>query len=655
MRVLILAPGVDTNGTAARIAAAFRRWRPELDVSAVAGRRTPADHPTDLDWFEPHVAELYAAADLVQFQNSLGAYRRLDLDRAKPIVLAHHGVFLRTEPERATALAQAIGAVQTVSTVDLLADAPGSSWVASPYDLEYLASIRRAAGGRDPSRLRVALAPTSRALKGTAFVLGVLEGLAAELPLEVDLIEGVPWAECLTRKAAADLVVDQLALGYGGNAVEAWAMGLPVVAGFADPADAARGVELWGELPFENTGPAELEAELRRLLGSADARAEAAGRGLAHVRAWHDERVVVERLAELWRGVPASAGSGAVAGWTPPPVRPYVGAIPRLVPARHMTGSIPAGAVPLMRSRRGRAGYKGSPPVYDPEHPGLAFVGGASINRGADRTVGELAKEGGPSAQLEPSPGAPGDASAVAAGSGSGLWFVTPAWRRFELSAVCFEQRARVIARLGELGLEAHCVVVADDANLELAQAAGFATVERDNAWLGRRFNDGIEFAGRAGADWIVPIGSDSWILPDYFLPLPAAGLTLTSQLYAVVAAERLAELRVRTRSGAGPYVFPRAVLEPSGFRPARDQISRGVDHSTLAGIRPAARFVARELSPLQYVGFRGVPHLTPYGTLVAAWGRRELEDPWPELVAAGYDRDLVDRARLALGAAIAA
>ena len=99
------------------------------------------------------------------------------------------------------------------------------------------------------------------------------------------------------------------------------------------------------------------------------------------------------------------------------------------------------------------------------------------------------------------------------------VWFVTPAWRRFALSAVCFEQRRRVIDELAAHGIEAHCVVVADDRNLALAREAGFETVKRDNRWLGSRFNDGIEYAGLHGAEWIVPIGSDSWIDPAYFLP----------------------------------------------------------------------------------------------------------------------------------------
>ena len=44
------------------------------------------------------------------------------------------------------------------------------------------------------------------------------------------------------------------------------------------------------------------------------------------------------------------------------------------------------------------------------------------------------------------------------------LWFVTPAWKREELTAVCLDQRLDVIRYLGTHGLEARCVVVAGPA-----------------------------------------------------------------------------------------------------------------------------------------------------------------------------------------------
>jgi hypothetical protein len=227
------------------------------------------------------------------------------------------------------------------------------------------------------------------------------------------------------------------------------------------------------------------------------------------------------------------------------------------------------------------------------------------------------------------------------------VWFVIPAWRRVELSAVCFEQFAGVIGTLRAAGVEAEAVVIADDENLDVARALGFATLERDNSGLGRKFNDGQEYAGNHGADWIVPIGSDSFVDPAYFLPLPPVEVTRTSGMYAMVTARRMAELKVGW-IGAGPRMYHRSRLEPTGFRPAPDKLMRTIDSHTVRAIVKSTGPLTwewRDLHPLQYIGFRYPPYITGYGSLVRTWGVRERVNPWDRL-AAVYPPDLVKRVR---------
>ena len=230
------------------------------------------------------------------------------------------------------------------------------------------------------------------------------------------------------------------------------------------------------------------------------------------------------------------------------------------------------------------------------------------------------------------------------------LYFVTPAWQRFELTAVCLQQRQRVIDDLAQHGIEAHQVVVADDENLDIARSMGMHTVEQNNDGLGRRWNDGNVYAAEHGAEWFVPIGSDSWIDPAYFYDLPRPKYTRTSGLYAVVA-DKLLECNVTSkRLPAGPYVFHRSTLEPSGFRPTEEANSKHTDHSTLAGLG-RIRWEHKDLHPLQYVGFRQEPMMTSYASLKRRWGVREHDDPWHEL-AQHYPLDLVEKARAVLSSA---
>jgi hypothetical protein len=227
------------------------------------------------------------------------------------------------------------------------------------------------------------------------------------------------------------------------------------------------------------------------------------------------------------------------------------------------------------------------------------------------------------------------------------LWFVTPAWKRYEVSALCFEQRRWVIDRLAESGIEAHCVVIADDANLEIARSFGFDTVEQNNDWLGRRFNDGIEYAARHGAEWIVPIGSDSWIAPAYLDPLPAPEVTRTATRYALATRTALAELEV-LGNGVGPYMIHRKRL-PRNKRPADDHLSRGIDGSTLAGLK-GVEWEVRDLHPLQYVALRSnEPQLNPYKHLVKRFGVREQRGGRWDRLARLYPPDLVERTRILL------
>lgn len=228
------------------------------------------------------------------------------------------------------------------------------------------------------------------------------------------------------------------------------------------------------------------------------------------------------------------------------------------------------------------------------------------------------------------------------------LWFVTPAWQRYELSAVCYDQRRHVIDTLAEYGISAKCVVVADDGNLDLALDRGFEVVAQNNEWLGRKFNDGIEYAFRHGASRVIPIGSDSWIDPAYFLPLPTRQFTRTSSLYCVVTADRLGEVRVTDTNGVGPYIFDRQAMRPSKYRPAKDFIKHGVDGSTIRGIRYRLRWQRHDMHPFQYVGFRGFPSLNTYDGLMGRWGVAQHMDPWAVL-ARHYPLDLVERAQAAL------
>lgn len=308
MKVFVYSTGQDTNGNGMRIKQGFDRQQPDVQVDTVSMRQSWIGYPEQYTGSKAKrrkvATDLYDAADIVHLFNSLDGWQTLDMRdgrrRCKPIVLHHHGTNFRNDHANVARGAENIGAVQIASTLDLVLLEPNVQWLPAIYNIDELREIRERE--YQPDRpFRIAHAPTNRAVKGTEAVLAAVKELRGEI--EFDLIERTRWSECLKRIARADLVVDQLTLGTGSLAVEAWAMGIPVVAGVADPVVRAEMLKRWKKLPFVEADARSLSKVLRRLLGSADARAEAAERGNAHAIRWHGEPNVVAQLMEIYSSI----------------------------------------------------------------------------------------------------------------------------------------------------------------------------------------------------------------------------------------------------------------------------------------------------------------------------------------------------------------
>lgn len=81
------------------------------------------------------------------------------------------------------------------------------------------------------NKIRIGHSPTTRASKGSAGILRVLDEFKDRI--DVDLIEGVPYEECVARRAQCHIFIDQMnpAIGgYGASAVEGLASGCAVLA-----------------------------------------------------------------------------------------------------------------------------------------------------------------------------------------------------------------------------------------------------------------------------------------------------------------------------------------------------------------------------------------------------------------------------------------
>ena len=149
------------------------------------------------------------------------------------------------------------------------------------------------------ARPRVLHAPSHRGVKGTRFLLEAAERLRREgVPFDLELIENLPHAEATQRYRDADIVVDQLLAGwYGGFAVEAMALGKPVIAYLRESDLHVLPREMREELPVIDATPATIYDALKEWLTVRRHALPERGRAArAYVERWHDARTIARRL-----------------------------------------------------------------------------------------------------------------------------------------------------------------------------------------------------------------------------------------------------------------------------------------------------------------------------------------------------------------------
>ncbi len=241
--------------------------------------------------------------DLYQFDGGLDFFRdgwtaRALKKRRKRISVLYTGSDLRTrgiiEP-----LHMRADAHFTVELDHLLLDA-GLNFVPFPFETEKYAWKP----AREKSEvIRIGHAPTNRKAKGTEVILDILGEVAAVRGIEVVLIENLPHAQAIEAKASCDIFIDQIGdLGYGINALEALALGVPTCTGLA------RGFhEKFADHPFVEVDAGTLYEQVIRLIDDASWRTRLSEQGRKWVEKWHDSREVVRKMHHVLDGRKAVA------------------------------------------------------------------------------------------------------------------------------------------------------------------------------------------------------------------------------------------------------------------------------------------------------------------------------------------------------------
>lgn len=158
---------------------------------------------------------------------------------------------------------------------------------------------------RDGEPFRILHAPTDERIKGTAHVVEAVRRVGEVYPeVELVLMQGIPHSEVRSVYESADLVIDQLLVGwYGGFAVESMALGKPVVSYLREEDLEFVPQPMRDEIPVVNASPDTLYDVLLELIASRERLRELGARGRSYVEKWHDPYQIAGRTVANYREI----------------------------------------------------------------------------------------------------------------------------------------------------------------------------------------------------------------------------------------------------------------------------------------------------------------------------------------------------------------
>jgi hypothetical protein len=187
-----------------------------------------------------------------------------------------------------------------VSTPDLLELVPGALWIPQMIDLDQWEAPTRK-WDREKRPFRLVHAPSSAGKKGTRHVIEAVSRLQERgLAIELDLLTGGDRQKVASALARADAGVDQLLVGWYGNAgIEMMAHRLPLLCYVRD--DLRHHAP---SLPLLSARPSTLEADIARLVEMSDDERKVLGdEGRTFVEENHEIRVVCRQLLDVYRSL----------------------------------------------------------------------------------------------------------------------------------------------------------------------------------------------------------------------------------------------------------------------------------------------------------------------------------------------------------------
>ena len=169
-----------------------------------------------------------------------------------------------------------------------------------PYGRDITQIQFNSLGKNQRKALRILHAPSRDETKGTDEVIKIFKKLSHEYPMhDFKILRALPHEELVEEMARADIVIDQLLVGwYGGQAVEAMALGKCVMS-FINPVYLE--LMVFGrDLPIFNTNLWNLKNDLETLIKSPALRQKLGERGLKFVKKFHSAQKIASQYLDIY-------------------------------------------------------------------------------------------------------------------------------------------------------------------------------------------------------------------------------------------------------------------------------------------------------------------------------------------------------------------
>jgi len=185
-----------------------------------------------------------------------------------------------------------------VSTPDLKHFSPNSEILFQPkhtfYDYDYI-------GISNNKKIKIVHAPSNTTIKGTKEIISACEKLKNKV--ELVLVENVINTEALKIYREADIIIDQLKVGwYGGFAVEAMRMGKPIIAYISDTSLSFIDDGLKNDLPIINANINNIDTILKDLVVNKEKLRYISEKSYEYVNQYHDPLKIAKKLYNEYLG-----------------------------------------------------------------------------------------------------------------------------------------------------------------------------------------------------------------------------------------------------------------------------------------------------------------------------------------------------------------